>query len=48
MDGLQDNIPPFDDSLAMAILAAELGRPPDAVFSQLTKQPVAAASLGQV
>ena len=48
LEKLQDAIPPFDDGEAMQILAAELGRSPEAVFSTLTKQPVAAASLGQV
>ena len=48
LEKLQDEIPPFPDSQAMRILAEELGRPPESVFSELTPQPVAAASLGQV
>ncbi|MEB3884525.1 AarF/ABC1/UbiB kinase family protein [Lyngbya sp. CCY1209] len=45
---LQDQLPPFDTRIAMAILEKELDRDLDAVFSQISPQPVAAASLGQV
>ena len=48
LEKLQDAIPPFSDAQAMQILADELGRSPESVFSELTPQPVAAASLGQV
>jgi predicted unusual protein kinase regulating ubiquinone biosynthesis (AarF/ABC1/UbiB family) len=45
---LQDNVPPFDSRLAMSIVEAELGAPPEAIFSFITDQPIASASLGQV
>ncbi|MGC9524184.1 MAG: ABC1 kinase family protein [Limnospira sp.] len=45
---LQDQLPPFDTQIAMTILEKELDRDLDAVFSQISPQPVAAASLGQV
>jgi len=45
---LQDDVPPFPDAEAFAILEAQLGRPLDAVFSAITPSPIAAASLGQV
>lgn len=32
----------------MALLEAELGQPPQNLFSEITPEPVAAASLGQV
>ncbi|KAG2443941.1 hypothetical protein HXX76_002280 [Chlamydomonas incerta] len=48
LEALQDRIPPFPDVAAMAVLEAELGRPPSAVFASLSTSPVAAASLGQV
>ncbi|GIL84429.1 hypothetical protein Vretimale_15898 [Volvox reticuliferus] len=48
LEALQDRIPPFPDSAAMAVLESELGGPPSAIFSSLSASPVAAASLGQV
>lgn len=45
---LQDKIATFDSDLARAIIANELGRPVDEVFSELTEEPIAAASLAQV
>ncbi|GLI66135.1 hypothetical protein VaNZ11_009866 [Volvox africanus] len=48
LEALQDRIPPFPDSAAMAVLESELGVPPSAIFSSLSASPVAAASLGQV
>lgn len=45
---LQDQLPPFPTSIAMAIIEKELGYTPEEVFSQITPEPVAAASLGQV
>jgi predicted unusual protein kinase regulating ubiquinone biosynthesis (AarF/ABC1/UbiB family) len=45
---LQDNVPAFPNSEAFAIMERELGRPPREVFSAISEEPVAAASLGQV
>ena len=45
---LQDDVPPFPDDEAFAIIEAELGRPLGAAFKSISKSPVAAASLGQV
>jgi predicted unusual protein kinase regulating ubiquinone biosynthesis (AarF/ABC1/UbiB family) len=45
---LQDQLPPFPTSLAMAIIEAELDFTPNEIFSVISPAPVAAASLGQV
>lgn len=45
---LQDDVPPFPDEQAFTIIQEQLGRPLEAVFSSISEQPVAAASLGQV
>ncbi|KAF6265823.1 hypothetical protein COO60DRAFT_1633263 [Scenedesmus sp. NREL 46B-D3] len=45
---LQDRVPPFPCDQAKEAMATAFGRPVDAVFSQLSSRPVAAASLGQV
>jgi len=45
---LQDQLPPFDNALAYQIIESELDRPIQEVFSELSPNPVAAASLGQV
>lgn len=45
---LQDDVPPFPDALAFAIIEEQLGRPLDQLFSSISERPVAAASLGQV
>jgi predicted unusual protein kinase regulating ubiquinone biosynthesis (AarF/ABC1/UbiB family) len=45
---LQDQLPPFSNDVAMAIILEELGRSPEKVFAELSPMPVAAASLGQV
>lgn len=45
---LQDDVPPFPDEEAFAIIQEQLGQPLEAVFSSISEQPVAAASLGQV
>lgn len=45
---LQDQLPPFPTPTAFAIIEAELDRSPDEIYSQISPQPVAAASLGQV
>ena len=48
LEKLQDQIPPFSSAEAMDVLQAELGCPPSVHFSELSPEPVAAASLGQV
>jgi len=47
LEKLQDQIPPFPDEDAYAVISAELGVPASVVFSNLTPSPIAAASLGQ-
>ena len=45
---LQDDVPPFGGARAKEIVAKELGRSTDEVFSDFSAEPLAAASLGQV
>lgn len=45
---LQDQLPPFDNTLAYQIIETELNRPIHECFRELSAKPVAAASLGQV
>lgn len=45
---LQDQLPPFDNAIAYQIIETELDRPIHESFSELSPNPVAAASLGQV
>jgi aarF domain-containing kinase len=45
---LQDNVPPFPTHEAYGILEEELQRPLSKVFTYLSPEPIAAASLGQV
>ena len=45
---LQDQLPPFPTDQAMAIVREELGREIPSMFREISPQPVAAASLGQV
>jgi len=45
---LQDQLPPFDNAIACQIIETELDCPITAIFSQISPDPVAAASLGQV
>lgn len=48
LERLQDQIPPFSDSDARAVMEEELGVPISSIFSELSPTSVAAASLGQV
>lgn len=45
---LCDKVPSFDSKIAFATIEKELGRPVEEIFSSITPEPVAAASLGQV
>ena len=45
---LQDNVPGFGGERAVQIIEKELGRPIADVFDSFEKEPIAAASLGQV
>lgn len=48
LDKLQDTVPPFPGSTAIATIEAELGRPIGELFHEFCTEPLAAASLGQV
>jgi predicted unusual protein kinase regulating ubiquinone biosynthesis (AarF/ABC1/UbiB family) len=45
---LQDQIPPFSNEVAYRFIEEELGVPYTKVYEELSPQPIAAASLGQV
>lgn len=45
---LQDQLPPFDNEMAFGIIEAELERSVTEVYRQISPEPIAAASLGQV
>jgi predicted unusual protein kinase regulating ubiquinone biosynthesis (AarF/ABC1/UbiB family) len=45
---LQDQLPPFDNAVAYQFIQEELGALPADIYAELTPNPVAAASLGQV
>ena len=45
---LCDKVPSYDSKVAMKLLEQELGRPWQEVYAELTPEPIAAASLGQV
>lgn len=45
---LQDRIAPFSTEVAFDMIEEELGSPIDIIFSEISPEPVAAASLGQV
>jgi predicted unusual protein kinase regulating ubiquinone biosynthesis (AarF/ABC1/UbiB family) len=45
---LQDQIPPFANEIAYQFIEEELGDRPDRIYAELSPEPIAAASLGQV
>ena len=45
---LQDQLPPFSTDLAYHIIEQELKRTPEEIYSFISPEPIAAASLGQV
>jgi predicted unusual protein kinase regulating ubiquinone biosynthesis (AarF/ABC1/UbiB family) len=45
---LQDQLPAFDNAIAFRFIREELGADPHEVYAEITDNPIAAASLGQV
>ncbi|AFY32034.1 AarF/ABC1/UbiB kinase family protein [Calothrix sp. PCC 7507] len=45
---LQDQLPPFPNEIAYQFIEEELGAPPSEIYAELSPEPIAAASLGQV
>ena len=45
---LQDKLPPFPNELAYQFIEEEIGARPEEIYTELTPDPIAAASLGQV
>ena len=45
---LQDQIPPFPNEIAFRLIKEDLGETPDNIYAEISPNPVAAASLGQV
>ncbi|MDY6902785.1 MAG: AarF/ABC1/UbiB kinase family protein [Cyanobacteriota bacterium] len=45
---LQDKLPPFPNELAYQFIEEEIGARPEEIYSEMTPDPIAAASLGQV
>ncbi len=45
---LQDQLPPFPNAIAYQFIEEELGDRPDEIYAEISDEPVAAASLGQV
>ncbi len=45
---LQDQIPPFANATAYRFIEEELGAPPSQIYAEISADPIAAASLGQV
>ena len=48
LEQLQDRVPPVETDAIRAIIRAELGAPPDELFTHFNAEPVATASIAQV
>ena len=48
LEKLQDQIPPFPNADAMAVIEEDTRQPIMSIFSYISPEPIAAASLGQV
>ena len=48
LKALQDSVKPFDTATAVQQIESELGGPLGAFFSEISEEPMAAASLAQV
>ncbi|XLQ11878.1 MAG: AarF/ABC1/UbiB kinase family protein [cyanobacterium endosymbiont of Epithemia adnata isolate EadnSB Bon19] len=48
LTSLQDHIPSFPNEIAYRFIEEELGESPEAIYAEISPQPLAAASLGQV
>ncbi|XHU96221.1 MAG: AarF/ABC1/UbiB kinase family protein [cyanobacterium endosymbiont of Rhopalodia gibba] len=48
LTSLQDHIPSFPNEVAYRFIEEELGESPEAIYAEISPQPLAAASLGQV
>lgn len=48
MGRLQDAVPPIPAQAVEAVIHTQLGRPPEQLFERFEREPIAAASLGQV
>ncbi|MGB1090678.1 MAG: ubiquinone biosynthesis regulatory protein kinase UbiB [Oceanobacter sp.] len=45
---LQDNVPPFPEDQALALIESQLGQSIDQIFSEFSSKPLASASIAQV
>jgi len=48
LTNLQDQLPPFPNEVAYRFIEEELGAKPEEIYAELSPEPLAAASLGQV